>query len=263
MLELAILGLLKQRPMHGYDLRKRLREDFGPMANLSFGSLYPALARLEAGGSVRALEAGGAGRARRADGAETSVPPMTGSLTGERAALVARRATAKAAAALGGRSTRARKVYEITPAGELLFEQLLESPDARGEEARSFSLRLAFAQHLTPAARIRLLERRRIQLTDRLQAARRAAAAREAVASGSYEHAIAEHARETVESDLVFVERLLAREQHALEEPGVARDEPARVAAAASRATGAASRPAAASPVQGTTVDGTDGRNVS
>src|ERR1017187_8073749 len=28
-LELAILGLLKEHPMHGYDLRKRMREDFG------------------------------------------------------------------------------------------------------------------------------------------------------------------------------------------------------------------------------------------
>jgi len=215
-LELAILGLLKQRPMHGYDLRKRLRDDFGPMANLSFGSLYPALARLEAGGSVRALDTGTAPRGRRADGMEPAVPPMTGSLTGERAALVARRATAKAAAALGGRGTRSRKVYEITAAGELVFEQLLEAPEPRGEEARSFSLRLAFAQHLSPAARIRLLERRRIQLSDRLQSARRSSAARAATA-GSYEAAIAEHARETVENDLMWVERLLAEERKALE----------------------------------------------
>ena len=39
MIELAILGLLKERPMHGYDLRKRLRDDFGPLANISYGSL--------------------------------------------------------------------------------------------------------------------------------------------------------------------------------------------------------------------------------
>jgi hypothetical protein len=136
---------------------------------------------------------------------------MTGSLTGERAALMARRATAKAAAALGSRSTRSRKVYEITAAGELLFEQLLEAPDARGEEARTFSLRLAFPRHLSPTARVRLLDRRRMQLTDRLEDAERSLIAR-ARTLDCYEHAIAEHARDTVASDLVWVERLLAAE---------------------------------------------------
>jgi len=29
--------------MHGYDLRKKLRGDFGLLSSLSFGSLYPAL----------------------------------------------------------------------------------------------------------------------------------------------------------------------------------------------------------------------------
>ncbi|HVC24356.1 MAG TPA: PadR family transcriptional regulator [Acidimicrobiales bacterium] len=249
MLELAVLGLLKQRPMHGYDLRKRLRDDFGPMANLSFGSLYPALARLEAGGAVRAVDAGAGVRARRAVGAEQPLLPMTGSLTGERAALVARRATAKAAAALGGRSTRSRKVYEITPEGELMFEQLLEAPEPRGEEARSFSLRLAFAQHLSPAARIRLLERRRMQLSDRLQLARRPAGTREH-AAGSYELAIAEHARETVENDLMWIERLLAAERTSLEE------------STHERHADAAARLAPSTAAQGST-DSTDGRIVS
>jgi DNA-binding PadR family transcriptional regulator len=210
-LELAILGLLKQRAMHGYDLRKRLRDDFGPMANLSFGSLYPALARLEANGAVRAV-APATTRTRREEVTEHLPQAMTGSLTGERAALMARRATAKAAAALGGRGTRSRKVYEITPEGELLFERLLEAPDARGEEARSFSLRLAFARHLTPQARVRLLERRRMQLSDRLQIARRTLEVPGRMLD-RYEHAIAEHARETIERDLVWVEGLLAVER--------------------------------------------------
>src|SRR5271156_4117907 len=79
MLELALLGLLKERPMHGYDLRKRIRENFGPLGNLSFGSLYPALARLETAGAVRALPSS-------AGEVERTQPPMTGSLAGERAA---------------------------------------------------------------------------------------------------------------------------------------------------------------------------------
>ena len=48
MLELAILGLLKEQELHGYELKKRLAETLGVGSGVSFGSLYPALARLEA-----------------------------------------------------------------------------------------------------------------------------------------------------------------------------------------------------------------------
>lgn len=226
MLELALLGLLKEGPMHGYDLRKQLREDFGPLSNLSFGSLYPALARLEASGAVRALTPAGAQHGR---GAATGAPalPLTGSLGGERAALVVRRATAKAAAALGGHGTRARKVYEITTRGEELFEQLLQEPDGAGEDARAFSLRLSFARHLSPQAHVRLLERRRMQLTDRLQRVKRSLAAPTRPLD-VYERSLAEHSQETVESDLSWIERLLAAEIAAArdEEPVAARPGP-------------------------------------
>ena len=50
MLELAILGLLKEQPHHGYELKKQLAEVMGPLSRVSFGSLYPALARLETNG---------------------------------------------------------------------------------------------------------------------------------------------------------------------------------------------------------------------
>ena len=52
MLELAILGLLKERTMHGYQLKKRLSETLGPFWQVSYGSLYPALKRLQRDGSV-------------------------------------------------------------------------------------------------------------------------------------------------------------------------------------------------------------------
>jgi DNA-binding PadR family transcriptional regulator len=199
-LELAVLGLLKEQPLHGYDLRKRLRATFGLLANLSFGSLYPALARLEAAGAVQALEV------PTPPSTEALLP--TGSLGGERATLVARRATAKAAAALGGRGTRARKVYTITPAGEELFERLLSEP-ANDEDARAFEARLVFARHLSPSARVRLLERRRFQLIDRLDRARRS----DTDDSDFYAHAVAEHTLETIAADLAFVERLLDAER--------------------------------------------------
>ena len=46
MLEVAILGLLKERAMHGYELKKRLSETLGSFWQVSYGSLYPALKRL-------------------------------------------------------------------------------------------------------------------------------------------------------------------------------------------------------------------------
>ena len=46
MLELAILGLLKEQPMHGYELRKRLNLMLGWGRVLSYGSLYPTLKKM-------------------------------------------------------------------------------------------------------------------------------------------------------------------------------------------------------------------------
>src|SRR5688500_6481991 len=47
MLELAILGLLKERPMHGYQLTRELTQALGGFWRVSYGSLYPTLRRLE------------------------------------------------------------------------------------------------------------------------------------------------------------------------------------------------------------------------
>ena len=56
MLELAVLGLLSEQPLHGYELKKRLSETLGPLYGISFGSLYPALRRLEKSGAIEASE---------------------------------------------------------------------------------------------------------------------------------------------------------------------------------------------------------------
>ena len=50
MLELAVLGLLLESPMHGYELRKRLTGLPGAFRAFSYGSLYPALRRMQADG---------------------------------------------------------------------------------------------------------------------------------------------------------------------------------------------------------------------
>jgi DNA-binding PadR family transcriptional regulator len=55
MLELAILGLLKDRAMHGYQLKKHLADTLGSFWQVSYGSLYPALKRLQREGAVEMI----------------------------------------------------------------------------------------------------------------------------------------------------------------------------------------------------------------
>lgn len=43
---MAVLGLLHESPMHGYELRKRLNLMLGWSRVLSYGSLYPALKKM-------------------------------------------------------------------------------------------------------------------------------------------------------------------------------------------------------------------------
>jgi DNA-binding PadR family transcriptional regulator len=57
MLDLAILGLLRDTPHHGYELKQRLA-DLG-FWRVSFGSLYPALRRLERRGLIEAVRSSG------------------------------------------------------------------------------------------------------------------------------------------------------------------------------------------------------------
>ncbi|MGA2037441.1 MAG: PadR family transcriptional regulator [Acidimicrobiales bacterium] len=197
MLELAILGLLETQALHGYEIRKRLRDELGLLSNVSFGSLYPALSRLERHGAVEVLE-----DPERAG----SRIPMTGSLSGERAALRTRRPS-------GGRSRRGRKVYRITDEGRRQFAALLDSErDASTDDARSFGLRLAFARYLPPQARLRLLERRRAQLAQRLAEARAAAAAAND-RFDVYTRSLMEHATDSTERDISWLDRLIEGER--------------------------------------------------
>jgi DNA-binding PadR family transcriptional regulator len=205
-LELAILGLLKEQDLHGYELKKRLTEALGPWSSVSFGSLYPALSRLERSGAVEAatVEASAAEP-------EPALPviPMTGSITGEVAAFRARRAAGVRRPP--ARSGRGRKVYRITPTGDRLFEQLLESETAVDDD-RAFTLRLAFCRHLRPEARLGLLERRRAQLVERLARARTSFRGRRE-RMDTYTRSLIEHGTEATERDISWLDSLIAQER--------------------------------------------------
>jgi DNA-binding PadR family transcriptional regulator len=210
MLELAILGLLKEHPMHGYDLRKRLRGDFGLLASLSFGSLYPALARLEATGAVHEVTAGRNSPDMPSPGSFTSA----GSIAGEKAAFRARLASRRAAATRSSSGTRGRRVYELTQRGDELFHQLLESEEPKPEGGRGFALRWAFARYLSPEARLLLLQRRRAQLLVSREGSRRAVEAPWRPLD-RYQRSLVDHASEATEHDLSWIDRLIAAEQAA------------------------------------------------
>ncbi len=207
MLDLAILGLLSEHEFHGYEIRKRLRDELGLFANISFGSLYPALSRLELTGAVIGTESSPA----VPPPAPASAPiPLTGSLGGEKAALRSRRAGAARGSTRG--TKRSRKVYRITDTGRRMFEELLAGEEPVGtDEARSFGLRLAFARHLAPQARLGLLERRRDQLIRRLAADQARAAA--GGDFDSYTRSLVEHTTETTKHDISWLDNLIESEK--------------------------------------------------
>jgi DNA-binding PadR family transcriptional regulator len=189
-LELAILGLLTEQPLHGYELKKRLGETLGSLWGISYGSLYPALRRLERDGSIESVE----------PEAVSSPAPSTGSLDGDLAAARLRR-PAKT-------TRRTKKAYRITSHGEARLSDLLLADDAAGDDERAFAVKLAFCGHLDPAARLEVLERRRAALTDRLQRARRSTPGR----GDRYSRSLFEHRTQSTERDLEWVEALIAAE---------------------------------------------------
>jgi len=202
MLELAILGLLKEQPLHGYELKKRLADTLGLFWGVSFGSLYPALRRLERSGAIEAVTGD----------AVQSVPiPATGSIGGETAAARLRqRITAKT-----GRRTK--KSYRITPTGDEVFTELMTTPDGADDE-RSFALKLAFCDHLGAEARLAFLERRRTELLEHLNRTRTSS-----VRGNRYTRSLVEHRNRTTERDLEWVDELITteREESAPQQQGV------------------------------------------
>ncbi len=187
LLDLSLLGLLADQPMHGYELSKRLRELGDGRAGVSFGSLYPALGRLDRQGLVTTDTAAGDGAARL---------PMTGSLGAEVASLRA----GEAAPAPRGR--RNRKVYAITDSGRERLRTLLAEPS---DDDRAFALQLAFGRHLDAEQRLALLRRRHAELSQRIDSESPRLRDR-------YRRALRDRDRLASEAELVWLEHLIDEE---------------------------------------------------
>ena len=127
-LELAVLGLLHESPLHGYELRKRLNVVLGWSRVLSYGSLYPALKKLLRAGYIAE---------------DVSASPLA-------------------------TSRRQRITYALTPAGEERFAKLMAESGPASWEDDNFDVRFAFFSRTDIAVRLRILEGRRSRLEERL-----------------------------------------------------------------------------------------------
>ena len=190
MLELAVLGLLAEQPRHGYELKKRLSETLGPLWGFSFGSLYPALRRLERDGAIEEVE----------EGPDRAVMGYvaTGSLKGD---LAAARQRLRARP-----SRRTRKAYRMTDHGRQAFASLLT--ETSGDDERTFALKLSFCRYLDRPARVAFLEQRRAQLTQQLARDHRPGTR----AIDRYTRSLLEHRAKSVQHDLEWIDELIAQE---------------------------------------------------
>ena len=205
-LDLAILGLLQEQELHGYEIRRRLRDELGLFANISFGSLYPALSRLE---RPRRL-VGRRGRRRRRRPAVPPIP-ITGSLSGERAGLRSRRERRRS-----GHQAVAQGLPDHR-AGRQRFEELLGDDEPAADDARSFGLRLAFARHLAPQARLGLLERRRAHWPS--ASPRTGPGPRPASGLDAYTRSWSSTRTESTEQDIAWIDRLIEAERRTESQP--------------------------------------------
>jgi DNA-binding PadR family transcriptional regulator len=180
-LELAVLGLLHETPMHGYELRKRLNAFLGAFRAFGYGSLYPCLKELLAQGLIAEEEPGLPGSPR------------------------------------AGR--RSKIVYRLTAEGKERLEQLLAEPGPAAWEDDGFGVRFAFFGQTRADIRLRILEGRRTRLEERLDAFR-AALARTRERLDSYTLELHRHGLESVEREVRWLNELIASERQADGEAG-------------------------------------------
>jgi DNA-binding PadR family transcriptional regulator len=181
-LELAVLGVLHEAPMHGYQVRQLLNTRLGVFRSLSYGTLYPALKALLGRGWIR--EIGPASP----EGVATS--PLTGALTRK----------------------RARIVYEITAEGKEHFQGLVTEPGPQAWEDGTFDVHFAFFARTDAATRLRILEGRRMRLQERREAAR-AAMVRTRERRDNYTLELQQHGLEAVERDVRWLDELIDTER--------------------------------------------------
>ena len=177
MLEIPILGLLSEAPMHGYELRKRLSTLLGAFRAFSYGSLYPSLRRLQEAGWID-----------------------------EEAPLE------EPAGGFSGRSRRGKRVYRLTAEGKEHFAELLAEvgPDAYDDEG--FGTRLAFFAQTRSDIRLQILEGRKQRMTEQADGMR-SSLARTRERLDRYTLQLQEHGLESADREVRWLTELIETER--------------------------------------------------
>jgi DNA-binding PadR family transcriptional regulator len=183
-LELAILGILHETPMHGYELRKRLSSVLGAFRAFGYGSLYPALKDMLTKGLI--AEDSGAEPGRPLD-----------------------------------RPRRSKIVYRLTAEGKERLSDLLGESGPSTWEDDGFGVHFAFFGLTQAEVRMRILEGRRSRLEERLEGFR-AAVTRTRERVDSYTLELQRHGLESVERDVRWLNELIASERQSGVQPGQA-----------------------------------------
>jgi DNA-binding PadR family transcriptional regulator len=176
LLEFAVLGLLHESPMHGYELRKRLNAALGVFRALSYGTLYPCLRGL--------LDRG----------------------------LIAEAADPAAGTGTAG-SRRGRIVYELTADGKEQFQDLAKDAGPTAWEDDTFDVHFAFFARTEAEVRLRILEGRRSRLEERLDAIR-TTSAKNRERFDAYTAALQQHGEEAAEREVRWLNELITAERN-------------------------------------------------
>jgi len=180
-LELAILGLLHEAPVHGYELRKQLGQRLSGFRVFSYGSLYPALRRLTRAGLI----------------VEDPVPRPESTPDSREPAPWAR---------------RGRRVYRITADGKERFAELLSSYGPHTWDDESFGVHLAFFSRTPAEARMRILEGRRRAVEERREGLR-ATLAKAGEQIDRYTRELQQLGLDTSEREVRWLNELIATER--------------------------------------------------
>ncbi len=178
MLELAVLGLLHESPLHGYELRSRLKATLGTFRAFSYGSLYPTLRRMKDAGWIVEDE----GDAE----VVAEAPPLTG--------------------------RRGKVVYKLTADGKERLAELLAEAGPSAWEDETFGVHFAFFGQTDPEVRVRILEGRRSRLEERREGVR-TSLARTRSRLDRYTLQLQEHGLESVDREVRWLTELIETER--------------------------------------------------
>lgn len=121
MYEFIVLAQLMHGPAHGYLIAKIINDMIGPYARISYGRLYPLLAKLEQSGLIEAVSEGKGGKEAQHD--------------------------------------RNLRIYQVTDAGRVRFLLLMSDTSSNpGDYWKLFAHKVTAFAYIPPGERLRLID---------------------------------------------------------------------------------------------------------